>query len=41
MLVWYPKVNTGPSVFVKIGDVNTAVPFRVGTLATDWKAAGF
>jgi hypothetical protein len=37
MLVWFPKVNVGPSVFIRTGDIDSLTPFGVGA----WKMANF
>ena len=42
MLIWYPKVNYGPSVFIRTGaSLDTGLKLDWSTDSSGWKVANF
>ena len=41
MLIWYPKVNYGPSIFIRSSAAAIDTPVSFALSSAGWKAAGF
>ena len=41
MLIWFPKVNVGPSLFIRRTAVDSPKLFALGSTDADWKAGGY